>query len=69
MTIRSWVEKTKVTFFLAFISSIRLSNYILKTMVDKYNLFKEPFDEACKPAAKLPIRDIIHHPKAVIDGI
>ena len=42
----------------------RLSNYILKTMVDKYDLFKAPFDEACKHAADLPIRQIMHHSKA-----
>lgn len=42
----------------------RLSNYILKTMVDKYDLFREPFDEACKRAATLPIRQVMHQPKA-----
>ena len=42
----------------------RLSNYILKTMVDKYDLFKEPFEEACKRAATLPISQVMHHPKA-----
>ncbi|BBO80401.1 CBS domain-containing protein [Desulfosarcina ovata] len=42
----------------------RLSNYILRTMVDKYDLFKEPFDEACQRAAKLPIRQIMIKPKA-----
>ncbi|MGA6927558.1 MAG: CBS domain-containing protein [Desulfosarcina sp.] len=41
----------------------RLSNYILKTMVDKYSLFKEPFDEACKRAAQIPIKKIMYTPK------
>ncbi len=42
----------------------RLSNYILKTMVDKYNLFKEPFDEACHRAAQISIGKIMYSPKA-----
>ena len=42
----------------------RLSNYFLKSMVDKYNLFKEPFDEACKRAAQLSIEKIMYSPKA-----
>lgn len=42
----------------------RLSNYILKTMVDKYDLFNDPFDDACRRAARLPIRKVMHRPKA-----
>jgi CBS-domain-containing membrane protein len=42
----------------------RLSNYFLKSMVDKYNLFKEPFDEACNRAAQLTIEKIMYSPKA-----
>ncbi|MBC2743085.1 MAG: CBS domain-containing protein [Desulfosarcina sp.] len=42
----------------------RLSNYFLKSMVDKYDLFKEPFDEACKRAAQLSIEKIMHLPEA-----
>ena len=42
----------------------RLSNYILKTMVDKYDLFDAPFDEACRRAAHLPIRKVMHRPRA-----
>ena len=42
----------------------RLSNYFLKSMVDKYNLFKEPFDEACTRAAQLAIEKIMYSPKA-----
>ena len=42
----------------------RLSNYFLKSMVDKYNLFKEPFDEACKRAAQLSIEKIMYSPRA-----
>lgn len=40
----------------------RLSNYFLKSMVDKYDLFKEPFDEACQRAAQLPIEKIMYSP-------
>ncbi|HSO18477.1 MAG TPA: CBS domain-containing protein [Desulfosarcina sp.] len=42
----------------------RLSNYILKTMVDKYDLFEDPFDEACRRAAQLPIRKVMHRPRS-----
>jgi CBS domain-containing protein len=42
----------------------RLSNYFLKSMVDKYDLFNEPFDEACKRAAELPIEKVMYAPKA-----
>ena len=42
----------------------RLSNYILKTMVDKYELFNDPFDEACRRAAQLPILKVMHRPRA-----
>lgn len=42
----------------------RLSNYFLKSMVDKYDLFKEPFDVACKRAAQLSIEKIMYVPKA-----
>lgn len=42
----------------------RLSNYILKTMVDKYELFEDSFEEACQRAAQLPIRKLMHRPKA-----
>lgn len=41
----------------------RLSNYILKTMVDKYKLFEVPFDQACQRAARLPVRKVMHRPK------
>lgn len=41
----------------------RLSNYILKTMVDKYDLFKETFHDACLRAAALPIRQVMHRPR------
>ncbi len=41
----------------------RLSNFFLKSMVDKYDLFKEPFDEACKRAAQLSIVKIMYSPK------
>jgi predicted transcriptional regulator len=41
----------------------RLSNYFLRSMVDKYNLFKEPFDESCKRAAALSIEKIMYSPK------
>lgn len=42
----------------------RLSNYFLKSMIDKYNLFNEPFEEACKRASQLPIEKVMYSPRA-----